>query len=94
LVVRETLMVLAVVGLVLVVIAAEIIAAVLPILIVITLVPPEERPALAELLAAADSSRRLRLWTALRVAVKARRTERRTRRAGCPERQEAGLPQR
>jgi putative exporter of polyketide antibiotics len=54
-------------------VTVELVAAALPILIVITMVPPEQRGGLAELLAAADSSRRLRLWTALRVAVKARR---------------------
>jgi len=54
--------------------ALEAIAAVLPLLIVLTLVPPQERGAVAELLAAVDSSRRLRLWPALRAAVAARRT--------------------
>ena len=66
-------MVAAVAALVLLFVAAEIIAAVLPIIIVITLVPPEDRRGLAELLAATDSSRKLRLWPALRVAVAARR---------------------
>ncbi len=55
---------------------AELAAAVLPILIVVMLVPPEERQTLAALVAAADSSRRLRLWPALRTAVKLRRNER------------------
>ncbi|MEV6850858.1 hypothetical protein [Actinoplanes sp. NPDC051411] len=52
----------------------ELIAAVLPVIVVVAMVPPEERHGLAEVLAAADSRRlRLRLWRALRVAVKARR---------------------
>ena len=63
-------------GLVLLLILAELIAAVVPLIIVVTMVPPEEREALAELLAAADSSRRLRLWRALRVAALARRAQR------------------
>lgn len=64
----------AVAAVVLVVAVMEVLAAVLPLVIVVTLVPHEERPALAELLAAADSSRRLRLWPALRCAVSARRS--------------------
>jgi hypothetical protein len=63
-------------GLVAFFIIAELAAAVLPILIIVAFVPPEERRGLAELMAAADSSSRLRLWTALRVAVTARRRER------------------
>jgi hypothetical protein len=59
--------------LVLLLIMAEVAAAVLPLLIVVTLVPPAERGSLADVIAAADSSRRLRLWPALRVAVAARR---------------------
>ncbi|WP_127503086.1 hypothetical protein [Actinoplanes solisilvae] len=58
---------------------AELLAAVVPLVVVIAFVPPEERPALAVTLAAADSSRRLRLWPALRVAVTARRVSRRRR---------------
>lgn len=50
----------------------EMMAAAVPMLIVIVLVSPEERPALAACLAAADS-RRLRLWPALRAAATARR---------------------
>ncbi len=68
--------VLVVAGLVGLVVLVELAAAVLPILIVVTLVPPEERSGVAELIAAADSSRRLRLWPALRVAVDARRASR------------------
>jgi hypothetical protein len=49
---------------------------VLPILIVIVLVPPEQRDDLARVVAACDSSRRLRAWRALRLAVEARRRER------------------
>jgi hypothetical protein len=56
---------------------SEIAAAVLPLIIVVTLVPPEERDDLARVLAACDSSRRLRLWPALRTAVEARRRARR-----------------
>jgi len=63
-------------GLVVFFILAELAAAVLPILIVVALVPPEERHGLAELIAATDSSRRLRIWPALRLAVMARRRER------------------
>jgi putative exporter of polyketide antibiotics len=77
---REDLMTLAIAIAVLVVVIlavlAEVVSAVLPIVIVLTMVPPEERHGLAELLAAADSSRKLRLWSALRVAVLARRVRR------------------
>jgi hypothetical protein len=58
---------------------SEIVAAVLPVLIVVVLVPPADRAALAEVVAALDSSRRLRLWPALRLAVLARRRARRAR---------------
>ncbi|MFI5909553.1 hypothetical protein [Dactylosporangium sp. NPDC051541] len=60
---------------VLALIVTELVAAALPVLIVITFVPPEEREALARLLAAVDSSRRFRLWSALRLAVRERRRE-------------------
>jgi hypothetical protein len=63
----------AVAGLVMLFVLAEIAAAVLPLIIVLTLVPPEQRDALARVLAACDSSRRLRIWAALRAAVRARR---------------------
>jgi hypothetical protein len=63
-------------GTLLVIVVAEVLAAVLPLIIVLTFVPPEQRDPLARLLAACDSSRRLRLWPALRVAVRARRAER------------------
>jgi hypothetical protein len=66
----------AVAALVLLFVLAEVIAAVLPLIIVVTLVPPEQRRELAELLAACDSSRRLRIWPALRAAVRARRQTR------------------
>jgi hypothetical protein len=56
----------------------ELLAAALPVVIVIAMVPPEEREGLAKLLAACDSSRRLRLWPALRLAVRARREEARS----------------
>ncbi|MFC4064822.1 hypothetical protein [Actinoplanes subglobosus] len=51
----------------------EITAAIAPILIIVTLVPREDRLALAHLLAQVDSSRRLRLWPALRAATAHRR---------------------
>jgi len=61
------------VGAVAVLVMTELVAAALPVVIVIAVVPPEEREGLAKLLAACDSSRRLRLWPALRLAVRARR---------------------
>lgn len=64
------------------VVIVELVAAVLPMLIVITLVPPEERQGLAEVIAAIDSSRRLRLWRALRASVVARRVAREKATAG------------
>ncbi len=66
----------AVAALVMLFVLAEIAAAVLPIIIVVALVPPHEREDLAKVIAACDSSRKLRLWRALRVAVEARRRER------------------
>lgn len=63
-------------ALVLLFVTAEIVAAVLPIIIVVALVPPEQRDSLANVLAACDSSRKLRLWPALRAAVRARRAQR------------------
>jgi len=57
----------------LVVVFVELAAAVLPMVIVLALVPPEERRGLAELIAATDNSRRLRIWPALRIAVEAQR---------------------
>jgi hypothetical protein len=69
----DSVLVLAAIGALFVVLLVELTAAVLPIVIVILLVPPEERCDLAEVLAAADSRRRLRLWRALRAAVKVRR---------------------
>ena len=56
-----------------VIVLLELAAAALPLLIVVILVPPAERPALAACLAATDSRKRLRLWPALRAAVRARR---------------------
>ncbi|MBW6435861.1 hypothetical protein KZ829_19150 [Actinoplanes hulinensis] len=64
----------AVAAVVVLVVLTEIAAAVLPIVIVLLFVPPHERESLARLLAACDSSRRLRLWPALRAAVRARRS--------------------
>jgi hypothetical protein len=66
-----------VIVLIILVVLSELVAATLPLLIVITLVPPAERAGLARLLAAADSSHRLRLWPALRAAATARRLRRR-----------------
>jgi hypothetical protein len=66
----------AVVAVILLVIFVEVLSAVLPIVIVLALVPPAERHGLAELLAAADSSPKLRLWSALKVATLARRRQR------------------
>ena len=63
-------------GLLVLILVVELIAAVVPLIIVVALVPPHERETLAQLLAAVDSSRRLRLWRALRLAVAARRLER------------------
>lgn len=63
--------------LVVLVLVVELLAATVPMLIVITMVPPEEREALARVLAAADSSRRLRLWPALRAAIAGREAVRR-----------------
>ncbi|WP_045739652.1 hypothetical protein [Actinoplanes rectilineatus] len=51
----------------------ELASAALPLLIVIAFVPHQERDALAALIGAIDSRRRLRLWPALRVAVDAQR---------------------
>jgi hypothetical protein len=61
--------------LVLVIVLSEIVAAVLPLIIVLAVVPDRERDALARVLAAIDSSRRLRVWSALRLAVTLRRQE-------------------
>jgi putative exporter of polyketide antibiotics len=63
------------VGALAVLVLTELVAAALPVVIVIAMVPPEERDGLAKLLAACDSSRKLRLWPALRLAVRARRKE-------------------
>jgi hypothetical protein len=69
----------AVAALVMLFVLAEIVAAVLPVIIVVALVPPEEREGLAKVIAACDSSRKLRVWSALRLAVTARRAQRRRR---------------
>jgi hypothetical protein len=60
----------------------ELVAAALPVVIVLAVVPPEEREGLAKLLAACDSSRKLRLWRTLRLAVRTRREEATGTRAG------------
>lgn len=80
----------AVAALVILLVLSEIVAAVLPVVIVVTLVPPHEREDLARLLAACDSSRRLRLWPALRTAVEARRRARRRAHRRDPLRNAAG----
>jgi len=69
----------AVAALVMLFVLAEIAAAALPLILVIALVPPEQRKDLAEVLAAYDSSHKLRLWPALRAAVRTRRRQRRDR---------------
>jgi hypothetical protein len=61
------------------VVLVELAAAVLPLVIILAFVPPHEREALAEIVGATDSTRRLRLGRALRLAVMARRAERATR---------------
>lgn len=61
--------------LVILLLIVELTAAIAPILIIIALVPREDRPALAHLLAQVDSSRRLRLWPAARAAAAARRRQ-------------------
>jgi hypothetical protein len=60
---------------VLFVVTVELLAAVLPLLVVLAFVPPNERPALVEVMAATDGSRRLRLWSALRLVMARRGTE-------------------
>jgi hypothetical protein len=55
------------------VVGVELLTAVLPLVIVLLFVPPGERAGLAEVLAAADSTPRLRLWSAANTAVLARR---------------------
>ena len=61
--------------LVLLIVLTEVVSAVLPLIIVLTCVPEQERDALARVLAAMDSRRRLRVWPALRLAVTLRRQE-------------------
>lgn len=68
-------MLLVAVVVVLVVVVLEMLAAVLPLVIVVMFVPPGERAGLADLLAAVDSSPKLRLWPAVRAAVVARRRQ-------------------
>ena len=63
------------IGALVVLVLTELVAAALPVVIVIAMVPPEQRDGLARLLAACDSSRKLRLWPALRLAIQARREE-------------------
>ncbi|WP_249997684.1 hypothetical protein [Actinoplanes sp. M2I2] len=60
---------------VLLIVLSEILAAVLPLIIILTCVPARDRDGLARVLAAIDSSRRLRIWSALRLAVTLRRQE-------------------
>jgi len=78
--------------LVLLFILTELAAAVLPLVIVIVLVPPQDREALARVIAACDTSRKLRIWSALRLAVVLSRQERRPHQEnGQKRRQDAGL---
>ncbi|MEV4623534.1 hypothetical protein AB0J74_33105 [Asanoa sp. NPDC049573] len=58
------------------VVLVELAAAVLPVVIILAFVPPHERAGLAELVGAADGSRRLRVGQALWIAMVARRTTR------------------
>jgi hypothetical protein len=71
------ILVVVLVAVVVVVTFVELIVATVPMLIVITMVPPHEREVLATVLASVDSSPRLRLWPALRLAAAARRARRR-----------------
>lgn len=57
------------------IVLVELLASVLPLLVVLTWVPPEDRSALAAVMAAADHSRRLTFWSALRLVI-ARRERR------------------
>ena len=66
----------AVAALIMLFVLVEVASAVLPLIIVLTLVPPGERQELANLIAACDSSHKLRIWPALRLAVQARRRQR------------------
>jgi putative exporter of polyketide antibiotics len=68
-------LVLAALGCLAFIVVTEVVVAVLPLVLIVALVPQEERRDLAELLAAADSRRRLRLWPALRIAAAARRRQ-------------------
>ena len=65
-----------IISVVLLIVLSEIAAAVIPLIIVLACVPAADRPALAHLMAACDSSRRLRAWPALRAAVTHRREQR------------------
>lgn len=73
---NEIAVIAAIAALIMLFVLAEIAAAVLPLIIVVALVPPEERADLAKVVAACDSSRRLRFWPALRAAVTMRRQQR------------------
>lgn len=87
------LVVIVAMGALAIIVLTELVAAALPVVIVIALVPPEERESLAKLLAACDSSRKLRLWPALRLAVRARRAQAGpTRTGGEPENLVASAP--
>lgn len=67
------------------IVITEVVVAIVPLLLVLALVPRDERRELAEVLAALDSRRRLRLWPTLRYAVNARRKHlSRTRLGGRP----------
>jgi hypothetical protein len=66
----------AVSALVMLFVLTEVAAAAVPLILVLALVPPEQRRDLAGVLAAIDSSPKLRLWSALRVAAARRRAAR------------------
>ena len=70
------MMAVAVMAFILFIVLLELLVAVVPLIVVVLCVPPEERRELAQLMATVDSSSRLRLWTALRLAVAARRKQR------------------
>jgi hypothetical protein len=73
---RELAIIVVLGALIILIILSELAAAAIPLLIIVTMVPHDERHRLAELVAATDSSRKLRFWPALKVAVVARRSVR------------------
>lgn len=69
----DYLIVLLITALVLIVVSLEIMAAVLPILIIVIMVPPEDRAALAHLIAVTGGTNRFGLGSAVHTAMVARR---------------------